>query len=90
MEIGVILTASDIPDGSMVQKRTGTQVYRLSKKVKIYGKFNKEMIQEGISFLIKYNDPDNITSAIPNDILLIWITTEEEYYNHLYNKRKSK
>ena len=93
MEIGVILTASDIPDGSMVTKRssmvtkrTGKCVYVLQEIVKIYGEHRQEIAQEGIVFLIKHGDPQNI-SAIPRDTLLVWITTEYEYYNYLSDKR---
>jgi len=97
-EIGVILTAKDIPDNSNTTKRTGTTIYILRKEIKIYGEMydetysesnperHKKISQEGIVFLIKHDDPHNIT-AIPRDTILIWITNEDEYYNYLYKKR---
>ncbi len=85
MEIGIILPACEIPDGSIVTKRTGTYRHMINKRIPIYGKVKggpREMKQQGIVFIIKIDDPEYIT-ALKDDTMLIWWTTEEKYYDHL-------
>lgn len=86
-EIGIIIVAHKIPDGSIVTKRTGTYRHLLKKKMAIYGKNSQVLQQQGIVYIIKINDPEYIT-AIPNDTELIWWTTEEEFYNYIDYKRE--
>jgi len=81
-EIGIIIAAYKIPDGSTVTKRTGTYRHLLRKKMAIYGKGQIQLKQEGIVYIIKINDPEYIT-AIANDTLLVWWTTEEEMYDFI-------
>ena len=79
-EIGIVLSAGEIPDGSVVIKRTGEKRYMLSRKINIYGKSKPEIKYcSGILFLMS----EEYINTVLSDTLLIWITTEEDYFNYL-------
>ena len=91
-EIGIIIAAYKIPDGSVVTKKGGSFRHLLKKKMIIYGTGPKQteqtqIKQEGIVYIIKIDDPEYIT-AIPNDTELIWWTTEEEFFDYVTYKRE--
>ena len=90
IEIGVILPACRIPDGAIVTKRNGAYKHILKRKMVIYGKVKdvpREIEQQGIVFIIKSTDPDYIT-ALPDDTILVWWTTEDEFFEYMTNKRE--
>ena len=91
MKIGIIAQASQIPDGSIITKKTGTFEYKLVSNINIYGADQQKINKKNIKFLVKIEDDeeDNIKiSAVPDDIVLVWWTTEKEYYQYMDKKYK--
>lgn len=84
-EIGIIIAAHKIPDGSTVTKTRGAYRHLLKKKIAIYGKDSTLLQQEGIVYIIKIDDPEYIT-AIPDETELIWWTTEREFFEYVGHK----
>ncbi len=90
-EIGIIIAAHKIPDGSTVTKKGGSYRHLLKHQMTIYGESSqKHLHQEGIVYIIKIDDPEYIT-AIPNDTELVWWTTEEEFFDYVsYNMEEAR
>jgi len=78
-EIKIILRAVNIPDKSVVTKKTGTKEFVLRKSISVYiaGEEKQDIKAEGSVFLI--DNEGNINSFDWNKELL-WRTT----YNKLY------
>lgn len=85
MEIKILLNARDIPDGSVVMKRTGTSKSILKTSVKFYSKNAKPMIikDENVRYLV--HDTGDSINVIPDNTELIWISDICTIYNFLDN-----
>ena len=80
--VGVLLPAYKIPSGSVVTKRNGDKEYILNRNINLYGEKKEIINYAGVIFLIPKDGPNKI-SCIPDDSILLWKTTEEEYYEYL-------
>lgn len=82
-EIAVLLPASDIPDGSEVSKRTGTNRFILKEEINVYGTKKEKMEpikikgQNECKFLVNDRGSINVVNV---DTLLLWHTDTDELY----------
>ena len=60
----VLLPAGQIPDGTVVTKRTGTKPYTLKESVKVYGEPSQrqEIKGDGVRFLVSADGGINAVS----------------------------
>lgn len=81
-EIRVTLRAADIPDRSVVTKRTGTKEYVLRKAISVYitGESKQDIKADGCVFLV--SDDGTINSFDWNKELT-WRTTYKTLFNFL-------
>lgn len=83
----IVLPAGEIPIGSRVTKRTGTNVYKLIDMVRIFSDIKGEPAKkikadEGVVFLTGVQGGGDI-NAVSAKTELVWITDRETLLDYL-------
>jgi hypothetical protein len=83
--ISIVMAAGDIPDNSIVTKRTGQKEYIIKNKIRIFADQNsgtqaQTLESDGVRYLTVGNGDINAISA---KLELIWRTTTGELYEFL-------
>ena len=85
--IKIILPAAEIPDGSIVTKRTGSKQYTLQSVIKYYdleGKCREIKTEDSVKLLISDNGSIN---AVSPETELVWETTFDDL-QYMYEEDK--
>lgn len=80
----VIMPAHEIPEGSIVTKRTGQKEYILKKKIVVYA--DKNISSAAITLEaqdVRYLVSDGAINAISSTLELVWNTNISELHRHL-------